>query len=51
MYLKPDFPAYGVVIYPFIEQCVERIEHQCSSEELMQIERDTECLAFARAIK
>ena len=36
---------------PIIEQCVERIDHQCTPEELMQIGRDTECLAFARAIK
>lgn len=36
---------------PIIEQCVERIDHQYSPEQLMQIGRDTECLAFARAIK
>jgi len=36
---------------PIIEQCVERIDHQCTPEELIQIGRDTECLAFARAIK
>jgi formyltetrahydrofolate deformylase len=36
---------------PIIEQCVERIDHQCTPEGLMQIGRDTECLAFARAIK
>ena len=36
---------------PIIEQCVERIDHQYTPEELMQIGRDTECLAFASAIK
>ena len=36
---------------PIIEQCVERIDHQYTAEELVQIGRDTECVAFARAIK
>ncbi|MEX2353449.1 MAG: formyltetrahydrofolate deformylase, partial [Gammaproteobacteria bacterium] len=45
-YVTPDLDEG-----PIIEQCVERIDHQCTPEELMQIGRDTECLAFARAIK
>lgn len=36
---------------PIIEQCVERVEHDCTPEKLMQIGRDTECIAFARSIK
>jgi formyltetrahydrofolate deformylase len=36
---------------PIIEQCVERIDHQYTPEELIQVGRDTECMAFARAIK
>jgi formyltetrahydrofolate deformylase len=45
-YVTPDLDEG-----PIIEQCVERIDHQCTPNELMQIGRDTECLAFARAIK
>ena len=36
---------------PIIEQCVERVTHQYSADELVQIGRDTECVAFARAVK
>ncbi len=36
---------------PIIEQCTERVDHLYSPEELVQIGRDTECMAFARAIK
>ena len=36
---------------PIIEQCVERIDHEYTTDELVQLGRDTECLAFARAIK
>lgn len=36
---------------PIIEQCVERVDHESTPERLMQIGRDTECIAFARAIK
>lgn len=36
---------------PIIEQCIERVDHLYSPEELVQIGRDTECVAFARAIK
>ena len=36
---------------PIIEQCVERIDHEYTIDELVQLGRDTECLAFARAIK
>lgn len=36
---------------PIIEQAVERIDHNFAIEELMQIGRDAECAAFARALK
>lgn len=36
---------------PIIEQAVEKIDHNFSIEELMQIGRDAECAAFARALK
>ncbi len=36
---------------PIIEQCTERVDHLYSPDELVQIGRDTECMAFARAIK
>jgi len=36
---------------PIIEQAVERIDHNFDIEELMQIGRDAECAAFARAVK
>ncbi|MEX2470036.1 MAG: formyltetrahydrofolate deformylase [Pseudohongiellaceae bacterium] len=36
---------------PIIEQAVEKIDHNCDIEELKQIGRDAECVAFARAVK
>ena len=36
---------------PIIEQCIERVDHLYSPDELVQIGRDTESVAFARAIK
>ena len=36
---------------PIIEQAVEKIDHNFGVEELVQIGRDAECAAFARAIK
>jgi len=36
---------------PIIEQSVERINHNFDIEELVQIGRDAECAAFARALK
>jgi len=36
---------------PIIEQCIERVDHLYSPDELVQIGQDTECVAFARAIK
>ncbi len=36
---------------PIIEQAVERIDHNFDIDELMQIGRDAECAAFARAVK
>tara|TARA_R110002167_G_scaffold1445_1_gene7070 strand:- start:35654 stop:36520 length:867 start_codon:yes stop_codon:yes gene_type:complete len=36
---------------PIIEQTVERIDHNLSIDELVQIGRDAECAAFARAVK
>lgn len=36
---------------PIIEQAVERIDHEFDIDELVQIGRDTECTAFARAVK
>lgn len=36
---------------PIIEQAVERIGHHFSASDLVRIGRDTECLAFSRAIK
>ena len=36
---------------PIIEQVVEKIDHNFSIEELVQIGRDAECAAFARAVK
>lgn len=36
---------------PIIEQAGERIDHNFDIEELMQIGRDAECAAFARAVK
>lgn len=36
---------------PIIEQAVERIDHNFDIDELMQIGRDAECAAFARALK
>jgi len=36
---------------PIIEQTVEKVDHNCSIEELRQIGRDAECSAFARAVK
>lgn len=36
---------------PIIEQSVEKIDHNFDVDELMQIGRDAECAAFARAVK
>jgi formyltetrahydrofolate deformylase len=36
---------------PIIEQAVEKIDHNFDIDELMQIGRDAECAAFARALK
>ncbi|MFM1895114.1 MAG: hypothetical protein RLZZ385_188 [Pseudomonadota bacterium] len=36
---------------PIIEQAVEKIDHNFDIEELVQIGRDAECAAFARAVK
>ncbi len=36
---------------PIIEQVVEKIDHNSSIDELVQIGRDAECAAFARAVK
>jgi len=36
---------------PIIEQAVEKIDHNFDIDELMQIGRDAECAAFARAVK
>jgi len=36
---------------PIIEQAVERINHNFDIDELVQIGRDAECAAFARAVK
>jgi formyltetrahydrofolate deformylase len=36
---------------PIIEQAVEKIDHNFDIESLIQIGRDAECVAFARAIK
>ena len=36
---------------PIIEQAVERIDHNFDIDELIQIGRDAECAAFARALK
>ncbi len=36
---------------PIIEQAVEKIDHNCDINELKQIGRDAECVAFARAVK
>lgn len=36
---------------PIIEQAVERIDHNFDIDELVQIGRDAECAAFARAVK
>lgn len=36
---------------PIIEQTVEKIDHNCDIDELRQIGRDAECVAFARALK
>ena len=36
---------------PIIEQAVERIDHNFDIDELVQIGRDAECAAFARALK
>jgi len=36
---------------PIIEQCVERIDHQFSADELVKVGRDMECVALSRAIK
>lgn len=36
---------------PIIEQAVEKIDHNFDIDELIQIGRDAECAAFARAIK
>lgn len=36
---------------PIIEQAVEKIDHNFSIEQLVQIGRDAECAAFARAVK
>ncbi|MDA1371548.1 MAG: formyltetrahydrofolate deformylase [Proteobacteria bacterium] len=36
---------------PIIEQAVEKIDHNCDIDELRQIGRDAECVAFARALR
>lgn len=36
---------------PIIEQAVEKIDHNFDIDELVQIGRDAECAAFARAVK
>jgi formyltetrahydrofolate deformylase len=36
---------------PIIEQAVEKIDHNFDIESLIQIGRDAECAAFARAVK
>lgn len=36
---------------PIIEQAVEKVDHNCDIEELRQIGRDAESVAFARALK
>lgn len=36
---------------PIIEQAVEKIDHNLGLDELIQIGRDAECAAFARAVK
>ncbi len=36
---------------PIIEQAVEKIDHNFDIDELVQIGRDSECAAFARAVK
>lgn len=36
---------------PIIEQAVEKIDHNFDIDELIQIGRDAECAAFARAVK
>lgn len=36
---------------PIIEQAVEKIDHNFGLDELIQIGRDAECAAFARAVK
>ncbi len=36
---------------PIIEQAVEQIDHNVDIDELVQIGRDAECAAFARAVK
>jgi formyltetrahydrofolate deformylase len=36
---------------PIIEQAVEKIDHNFDIDELMQVGRDAECVAFARAVK
>jgi formyltetrahydrofolate deformylase len=36
---------------PIIEQTVEKIDHNYGVDDLVQIGRDAECMAFARAIK
>ena len=36
---------------PIIEQVVEKVDHGFDVDELMQIGRDAECAAFARALK
>lgn len=36
---------------PIIEQVVEKVDHNCDVNDLVQIGRDAECVAFARAIK
>ncbi|MCB1670851.1 MAG: formyltetrahydrofolate deformylase [Gammaproteobacteria bacterium] len=36
---------------PIIEQVVEKVDHNCDVDDLVQIGRDAECVAFARAIK
>lgn len=36
---------------PIIEQVVEKVDHNCDVNDLVQIGRDAECMAFARAIR
>ncbi|MEZ5492269.1 MAG: formyltetrahydrofolate deformylase [Gammaproteobacteria bacterium] len=36
---------------PIIEQVVEKVDHNCDVNDLVQIGRDAECVAFARAVR